>query len=68
MPEYRAGHDRSYTGPVIIHARKDANSIALCGLRFGFGPFTTSRRSVTCERCIAEIERRLAERRKSRQK
>jgi hypothetical protein len=47
---------------VVVHARKDANSIALCGA--GRAPWTTKRSDVTCLKCKEEVERRLREKRR----
>ena len=44
----------------MIHARKRFGLPALCG-NVG-GMWTTQRIAVTCAECVAEIERRLAER------
>ena len=41
-----------------VHARKDQASPAVCGA-VGFMASTTHRSEVTCEACMAEIERRL---------
>ena len=42
-------------------ARKHPGAIALCGQDAGAGRSTTRRSEVTCGRCLAEIQRRLAE-------
>jgi hypothetical protein len=49
-----------------VHARKHPSAISLCGQDAGAGQSTTRRSLVTCSRCLAEIDRRLAERRKRR--
>jgi hypothetical protein len=46
----------------VIHARKSADAIALCGAPPG-SAFTTTRGYVTCERCKSEIAARLQARR-----
>ena len=50
---------------LTVHARKHPGAISLCGQAAGAGQSTTRRSQVTCGRCLAEIDRRLAERRKS---
>jgi hypothetical protein len=62
-PEQHPGHDRSYKGKVIVHARKHPGAIALCGLDAGWGESTTSRSRVTCPACAAQVETRLEKRR-----
>jgi len=49
---------------LIVHARKHPDAISLCGQVPGAGQSTTRRSLVTCGRCLAEIDRRLSERRK----
>ena len=48
----------------IVHARKHPGAISLCGKDAGAGASTTRRSEVTCGRCLAEIDRRLAARKK----
>jgi hypothetical protein len=48
----------------IVHARKHPGAISLCGKDAGSGQSTTRRSLVTCGRCLAEIDRRLKERKK----
>jgi hypothetical protein len=62
-PEQHRGHSRDYTGPVIVHARKDVNAVALCGAKPG-SPWTRKRSEVTCVRCLVEVERRLRHQRR----
>jgi len=45
---------------LTVHARKHPGAIALCGQDPGAGRSTTRRSEVTCGRCLAEIQRRLA--------
>ena len=49
---------------LTVHARKHPGAISLCGQQGGSGQSTTRRSLVTCGRCLAEIDRRLAERRR----
>ena len=49
---------------LAIHARKHPGAISLCGQEEGAGQSTTRRSQVTCGRCLAEIDRRLAARKK----
>jgi len=49
---------------LIVHARKHPGAISLCGKDAGAGASTTRRSEVTCGRCLAEIDRRLAARKK----
>ena len=51
---------------LIVHARKHPGAISLCGQDAGSGGSTTRRSQVTCGRCLAEIERRLAKERKKK--
>jgi hypothetical protein len=51
---------------LTVHARKHPGAISLCGQDAGAGGSTTRRSEVTCGRCLAEIERRLAERNRDR--
>jgi len=66
MPEQ---HPRRLRGAELVerrltvHARKHPGAISLCGQDAGAGQSTTRRSQVTCGRCLAEIDRRLAERR-----
>jgi hypothetical protein len=49
---------------LTVHARRHPGAISLCGQAPGAGQSTTRRSLVTCGRCLTEIDRRLAERRK----
>jgi hypothetical protein len=49
---------------LTVHARKHPGAIALCGQDGSAGQSTTRRSLVTCGRCLAEIDRRLTERRR----
>jgi hypothetical protein len=49
---------------LVVHARKHPGAIALCGKDAGSGESTNRRSKVTCGRCLAEIDRRLRERRR----
>ena len=49
---------------LLVHARKHPGAISLCGQEAGAGGSTTRRSLVTCGRCLAEIQRRLAQRKK----
>jgi hypothetical protein len=66
MPEQ---HPRRLRGAELVaqrltvHARKHPGAISLCGKDAGAGTSTTRRSEVTCGRCLAEIDRRLAARR-----
>jgi len=51
---------------LTVHARKNPGAISLCGQDAGAGQSTTRRSQVTCGRCLAEIDRRLAQRKKPR--
>jgi hypothetical protein len=64
-PEGHRGHDRTYRGKVIVHARKHPGAISLCGHEAGWGGSTTRRSEVTCGACLAEIQRRVASRKRS---
>ena len=48
---------------LTVHARQHPGAVSLCGQAAGAGQSTTRRSQVTCGRCLAEIERRLAARR-----
>jgi hypothetical protein len=67
MPEQ---HPRRLRGGELVerrlsvHARRHPNAISLCGQDAGAGQSTTRRSQVTCGRCLAEIDRRLAARKK----
>jgi hypothetical protein len=67
MPEQ---HPRRLRGAELVahrlavHARKHPGAISLCGKDAGSGESTTRRSLVTCGRCLAEIERRLKDRKK----
>ncbi len=67
MPEQ---HPRRLRGAELVeqrltvHARKHPGAISLCGKDAGSGASTTRRSQVTCGRCLAEIERRLKERKR----
>jgi hypothetical protein len=71
MPEQ---HPRRLRGAELVerrltvHARKHPGAISLCGQDAGAGQSTTRRSQVTCGRCLAEIDRRLAERRLAERK
>jgi trehalose-6-phosphate synthase len=45
----------------LIHARRSAAALALCGAA-PFNPWSNSRVAVSCPGCVAEIERRVATR------
>jgi hypothetical protein len=45
---------------LTVHARQHPDAVSLCGQGPGSGESTTRRSQVTCGRCLAEIQRRLA--------
>ena len=53
---------------LAVHARKHPGAISLCGKDAGSGESTTRRSLVTCGRCLAEIERRLQDRKDRKKK
>jgi hypothetical protein len=66
MLELPPGHDGSYRGPVIVHARERERAEALCGTPAGWGAWSRSRKAITCEACRRVIEERLEARRPRR--
>jgi hypothetical protein len=44
---------------LVVHARRAADTLALCGAEPGAGNWTTKRIEVTCSACEEEITRRL---------
>jgi hypothetical protein len=49
-----------------IHARKTADSVALCGAPAGLGQWATKRHAITCPGCAIVADQRIAAREKRR--